>query len=284
MRLDRGRAERAIAALAHELRLSPMRAAEGVVRVVNAAMTRALRVISVERGQDPRGCTLVAFGGAAALHACELADDLAIRRVLIPRHPGVLSAAGMTVAPRAREFVTTVRRVDPTAAELATLAAPWRRRGIAELAKEGVSRRTIVVRTFAQMRYAGQAHELEVPLGADFRARFDASHGRMYGHAAPERPVEVLALRLEITGAVAVERAARRRPRPRRAPPGTPHRVVWNGRSIVAARHERDALPPGTHLVGPAVVVEYSSTTFVPPGWRGVVDAERHLHLFEGRQ
>ena len=279
MRLDRARAETAIATLARALRLAPLRAAEGVVRVVNAAMTRALRVISVERGQDPRAATLVAFGGAAALHACELADELGMRHVLVPRHPGVLSAAGMTVAPRAREYFTTVRRIDPTAAELARIAAPWCRRAVAELVKEGVSRRTIVDATFVQMRYAGQAHELEVALGADFRARFDAVHDRMYGHAAPERPVEVLALRIEVAGAVARARRPRSTPRSRRAPAGSPHRLVWNGRWIAATRHEREALAPGTMLVGPVLVVEYSATTFVPPGWRGRVDAEGHLHL-----
>jgi N-methylhydantoinase A len=102
MHLDRDRAETVIAALARRLGLPPLRTAEGIVRVVNAAMTRALRVISVERGHDPRDFTLVAFGGAAALHACELAGELGMRRVLVPRHPGVLSAAGMLTAPRSR--------------------------------------------------------------------------------------------------------------------------------------------------------------------------------------
>ncbi len=279
MHLDRDRAETVIAALARRLGLPPLRTAEGIVRVVNAAMTRALRVISVERGHDPRDFTLVAFGGAAALHACELAGELGMRRVLVPRHPGVLSAAGMLTAPRSREFVTLVRRIDPSAAELVRLAAPWQRRGIAELAAEGVARRTIVTETMLQMRYAGQAHELEIPLGPDYRARFDATHARAYGHAAPERPVEVLALRLEVAGAVAEERRRPAQPRPRRAPPGTRHSVVWNGRRIAALRYEREALAPGTRLSGPALVVEYSSTTLVPPGWQGVVDADRHLHL-----
>ncbi len=279
MALDRGRAVAAVAMLARRLGLPLLRTAEGIVRVVNAAMIRALRVISVERGTDPRGFTLVAFGGAAALHACELAAELGMRRVLVPRHPGVLSAAGMASAPRSRDFLTTVRRVNPAVAELVRLAAPWQRRGIAALAKEGVARGAIVARAFAQMRYVGQAHELEVPLGPDFRARFHAAHDRAYGHADAARPVEVLALRLEVTEAAVRHGRARAIPRARRAPSGAPHRLVWRGRAIDVSRHERDALAPGTRLGGPALIVEYSSTTFVPPGWRGVVDAEGHLQL-----
>ncbi len=284
MALDPERAEAAVAALARHLRLPVRRAAEGIVQVVNAAMTRALRVISVERGHDPRAFTLVAFGGAAALHACELAAELGMRRVLVPRHPGVLSAGGMVMAPRARDFLVTVRRVDPSPRELARLAAPWRRRGIVALAREGVGRGNIVTRTFAQMRYAGQAHEIEAPLAADMRTRFDAAHARAYGHAAPERPVEVLALRLEVAGAPLRQRRLPPPPRARRAPAGAAHPFVWRGRAVAAARYERDALAPGTRLAGPALVVEYSSTTLVPPGWRGTVDAEGHLQLVEGRR
>jgi N-methylhydantoinase A len=279
MRLDDDRAASSIAALSRRLRLASVRTAEGIVRVVNAAMNRALRVISVERGHDPRAFALMAFGGAAALHACELAAELGMRHVVIPWQPGVLSAAGMVMAPHARDLLTTVRRVDPSAAELTNLAAPLRRRGIAELVKEKVARRSIAVRTFAQMRYVGQAHELEVPLGIDFRACFDAAHARTYGHAAPDRPVEVLALRLEIVGAVTQEGRVARPPRARPAPAGARHRLVWGGRPIAATRYEREALAPGTRLPGPALVVEYSSTTLVPPGWHGVVDAEHHLHV-----
>jgi N-methylhydantoinase A len=284
MALDHARAEAAVAVLARRLRLSPLRTAEGIVRVVNAAMIRALRVISVERGHDPRRFTLVAFGGAAALHACELAAELGIRQVLVPRDPGVLSASGMASAPRSRDFLTTVRRVDPTPAELARLAAPWQRRGIAALVHEGVARAAVVVRAFAQMRYVGQAHEIEIPLGPDFRDRFDAAHARSYGHADAARAVEVLALRLEVTEAVTGGRSRQASPPRRPVPTATRHPLVWRGRRIDVAHWDRDTLAPGMHLRGPALVVEYSSTTFLPPGWQGRVDAERHLHLEAGRR
>jgi N-methylhydantoinase A/oxoprolinase/acetone carboxylase beta subunit len=279
MPLHRDRAEAAVDRLARQLRLSRLAAAEGIVRVVNAAMIRAFRVISVERGHDPRAFTLMAFGGAAPLHACALATELGMRRVLVPAHPGVLSAAGMAGAPRSRDYAVTVRRVNPSPRELARLAVPWQRRGIAALVREGVSRRAIVSRVLAVVRYVGQAHELEVPLGRDLRSWFDAAHARAYGHADPIRAVEVLALRIEIVASDVGKRARRARLAARRAPVGGRHRVVWQGRRLEVAHHERDGLAPGTRLVGPLLVVEYSSTTFVPPGWRGVVDAERHMHL-----
>ena len=283
MRLDVGRAEAAVAALARRIGLPATRTAEGIVQVVNAAMARALRVISVERGHDPRVFTLVAFGGAAALHACELAEQLGMARVLVPHHPGVLSAAGMASAPLSREYLTTVRRLDPSAAEIAALAEPWRRRGVAELVADGVARRAMTTRVFAQMRYAGQSHELEVAVGPDLRARFDAMHERMYGHAAPERSAEVLALRVEVAGeAIAETRRPRGAVRARRAPRGTPHTLVWAGRRIGVPRFVRDSLVSGTRFTGPALIVEYSSTTLVPPGWRAQVDADRHLHLTRG--
>jgi N-methylhydantoinase A len=185
----------------------------------------------------------------------------------------------MAAAPLARDFLTTVRRVNPSATELARLGAPLARRGIADLMGQGVARKAITVRTVAQMRYAGQSHEIEIPLTADYRADFDATHDRMYGHASRERPVEVLALRIEVTGTVEPTPSRRAAARARRAPASVPHMLTWRGRTSTVPRYERDALPPGTRFAGPALVVEYSSTTLVPPGWRALVDGEGHLHL-----
>ena len=277
MQLDTGRAATAVDRLAHRLRMSRVRAAAGIVEVANAAMARAMRVISVERGHDPRDFVLVAFGGAAGVHACELALALGMRDVMIPRHPGLLSAIGMAEAPIARDYTLTVRRVGPAAEELRRMLAPLVRRGTGELRREGA--RDATVTAVVQMRYLGQAHELEVPLVGDYRRRFDAAHLRSYGHAAPERPVEVLALRLTVSSAVAAPRRRRSTDRRGRVRAGAPHRVWWRGSWLDAVRWDRDALAPGDRIDGPALVVEYSSTTLVPPDWRGVVDRDRNLRL-----
>ncbi|MEB2283678.1 MAG: hydantoinase/oxoprolinase family protein [Myxococcales bacterium] len=277
--LDARRAQAAVERLARQLRLSVRRTAEGVVRVVNAAMIRALRVISVERGHDPRAFTLMAFGGAAPLHACEVAEGLGMQRVLVPALPGVLSAEGMADAPRSRDFLTTVRLVDPSPARLARLAAPWQRRGVTELRREGVPRAAIAGQVSALVRYVGQTHEIAVPLAADVRARFDAAHAHAYGYADPSRSVEVLALRIEVTGAVPGRRRLARCRGSRRVAATVRHRLVWRERVLDVPLYQREVLPPRMRLEGPALIVEYSSTTFIPPGWRGRVDAERHLLL-----
>ena len=280
MPLDCERASAALDALARRLGLSRVRAAEGVVAVANAAMARALRTISVERGRDPRACTLVAFGGAAGLHACELAGGLGMDQVLVPCDPGLLSAAGMADAPVARDSVMAVRHVDPSPAELERLACMLVRRGVAELRGARVPVTRLHARRFVRARYLGQAHEIEVPIGPDYRRRFEAEHARLYRHAAPGRPIEVVGLRLTLAS-VEEPPAPRARgvPRARPAPPGTPHELVWRGRRVRVSRHQRTSLPPGTRLAGPALLVEYSSTVLLPPGWRGSVDADRNLRL-----
>jgi N-methylhydantoinase A len=279
MRLDEVRAAAAVDRLARALGVRRAEAAEGVIRVANAAMARALRVISVERGRDPRDFTLVAFGGAAGLHACELASELGMHEVLVPQHPGLLSAAGMAEAVLARDHALTVRLVEPPARALERLLEPLRRRGVAELGAQGVTAARLLTRRLAQVRYLGQSHEIEVPLGPDYRRRFDAAHLRLYGHADPQRAVEVVALRLTLTSVARVPRGRRRLPAPRHAPQGDAHRLIWRGRRLRVPRHERAGLPPGTSLWGPALLVEYSSTVLVAPGWRLVVDADANIRM-----
>ena len=279
MALDAARAERVLDDLARSLGITRLAAAEGTIRVANAAMARALRVISVERGHDPRDFTLVAFGGAAGLHACELAADLGMRDVLVPLHPGLLSAAGMAEAPLARDHTLTVRLVDPAPRALAERLAPLARRGIAELRAQGVAASRVVARRLARVRYLGQSHEIEVALDDGYRRAFDAAHARLYGHADAARAVEVVALRLALASREPAPRRSRRAPRPRSAPRGAAHGLVWRGRRLRVRRYERADLPPGTRLVGPCLLVEYSSTVLVAPGWRGLVDADGNLRL-----
>ncbi len=279
MRLDVRRAHDAVATVAQRLGVDVLAAAEGIVRVANAAMARALRVISVERGHDPRRFALLAFGGAAGVHACELAAELAIRDVLVPCHPGLLSAFGMATAPIARDRVETVRAIDPDPAALArrldALAAGVR----AELRADSVGEGRLLAFGFARVRYAGQSHEIEIPFARDYRRRFDAAHARFYGHASPARPVEVIGLRVTVS-----ERDVASRPRRpmRRRPVSAPlshEKVVWQRRRMRFPRYARDLLPPGTFLRGPALLLEYSSTILIPPGWRAIVDAESNLRI-----
>jgi N-methylhydantoinase A/oxoprolinase/acetone carboxylase beta subunit len=171
VQLDAGAAHRAVGTLAGELGLEPEECAAGIVRVANVEMLRALRVMTVEQGIDPRRFALLAFGGAGGLHACEMADELEIGTVLVPRTGGVLSALGLAAADRREDEVRTV-----LAAVGAPIDAPE-----GELAYD--------------MRYAGQAHELTVRTGGDLREAFEALHEERYGYRDPDGEVEIVTVR-----------------------------------------------------------------------------------------
>mgnify|MGYP001193188722 FL=1 len=277
VRPDLARAAAALSTLGE-----PVEAAAATVAVANAAMARALRRVSLERGHDPATFTLVAFGGAGPLHACELADDVGIPRVLVPRYPGVLSALGMLAAPEAvelqRGLVCTLG--DDAAATIAEAAAALEaaaRERLARFAGEAAT-----VRWYADVRYAGQAHELRVPVpvptpGAIARA-FHAAHLERFGFHAPGRAVELVALR------VRAESPAPEIVFPRAADAGrwagTTARV-WCGADGFAEAYvlPREALGAAASVVGPLVIVQDDCTTFVPPHWRGRVDTFGNLLL-----
>lgn len=263
MRLDVACARRAMQGLARHLGGSVESAAEDVVRVVNAGMERAIRRISVERGLDPRDYALVAFGGAAGMHACELAEALGMRRVLVPLHPGVLSAWGALGADVRRDYVQTVRLVAPAAALLARRLRPLAARARRELRAEGTIGRPRLAATL-DVRYRGQSHELAIPFTARYRAAFHAAHRARYGYADESRAVEVVNLRLAATVAGRVGRTATP---PAVAGRALPHRLRWHGRWLAARRIDREHLPRGRRVPGPLVITEISATTVVAPGW-----------------
>jgi N-methylhydantoinase A len=286
MRLYPARAAKAIAALGRAMRTDAIGAASGVVRVVNANMERALRVITIGRGFDPRDFALMAFGGAGPMHACELARDLGIRHIVLPRNPGLLCAWGALQAPLGREYSLTVRETAPAFRHLAARAAPMLARARRELAAEGARRTQIRVALFADARYRGQSYEIEVPLTARFAAAFHASHRRTFGYAAPEAAIEVVNLRLRATApgaAAAPERLARghRTPAPmRRIEVVIGERGAGGpARTANVPVYARAAIGAGARIRGPAIVVELSATAYVAPEFTLRADGFGNLHL-----
>jgi len=281
MQLDVGRAHEALAGLAAAMQTSAEETAEGIVKVVEGAMERAIRVITVERGQDPRTCALVAFGGAAGLHACGLADGLGIPDVLIPADPGLLSAWGVLEGPIVRDRELATSRVDPTPSELGELADPLEREARSAVADEGIAPRSVRARRWVRLRYVGQSLELEVPLGRSYRAEFDREHHRLFHTRSPSRPVEVCGLRVTAEGRVAGahQSSAGGRPRRRSRRADTTGRAYIGGRSTDIGIFDRPSLEPGDAFAGPAIVTEYSSTVLVATGWRARVDETRNLIL-----
>jgi N-methylhydantoinase A len=279
MRLFPERARAALATLGMQLGCSPEEAALGVVRVANANMERAIRRISVERGHDLRRFTLLAFGGAAGQHACELAEELGMPQVLLPALPGLLSALGAATAPVQRDGVVAVHRREPEYSELAAVIDQLAEELGAELERLGIPRRSLRVRGFLDVRYVGQSYELLLPARPDYAAVFARRHRQFYGYADPQRPLEVVHVRVQLTAA-APRWATATRPPPSGSPaPLGERRVFSGGRWLRATVWDREQLPVGAELRGPALLVEMSTTTWLPPNWRAQVLPAGHLLL-----
>jgi N-methylhydantoinase A len=281
MRLDLQRTRARMKALAGELGMNPTRAAAGVLQVVNHNMERAIRAISVERGYDPAEFTLVAFGGAAGLHAAEMVAGLRLAHIVIPRWPGLLSAWGMAQTPYARDFARSLLQRNPQFKALEKQFAALVSRGLGEVEREGLERKEIAVSLSVDMRYAGQAYEVTVPWSEKFARQFHRLHEARFGHANPDHDVEVVALRARLEGRRLVRAA---RPQPVRKGKGLEAyqgmKQAYFTRGYRRCRtYQRERLRPGDRIVGPSIIYEFSSTVLVPPGWRAEVDGYRNLHL-----
>jgi N-methylhydantoinase A len=252
--------------------------AAGVVRVVNANMEKALRVVSVERGYDPRQFALVAFGGAGAMHACELALSLRIPRVIVPVYPGALSALGILISEVVKDHSRTVLlrvRALPRAA-LDGVYSELQREIAAELSKEDW-KGTVAWERSADLRYRGQGYEINLVYGPDMLKRFHAEHSRRYGYASPEREIEIVTVRLRARIA-SPEKLSNVQPEAPGAKLLKARARVWfEGKYQQSAVLSRASLRFGENYRGPAIITEYSATTVVPPGLRFQADKAGNL-------
>ena len=275
--------------------------AAGIIRVVNATMEKAIRVVSIERGRDPRHFALVAFGGAGGLHACALADALSIPHVIIPALPGALSALGILASDVVKDYSRTVL---------------WRVSGkvpIDKLSLEFTTLQETAVRDFREeawqgtphfnrsvdLRYRGQGYELNLPFTKNLLRAFEQEHHRRYGYTHPAREVELVTLRLRATVKSPAQVGKRNHvgkwnhegkvdpvgtgafARPGRATLGTLSSpkvpVLFEGKMQETRIHSREDLRPGQHYPGPAIITEYSATTVIPPGKRFRIDRANNL-------
>jgi N-methylhydantoinase A/oxoprolinase/acetone carboxylase beta subunit len=275
MTIDADRTYRIAADMARRLAVKVHELAEGIVRVANANMERAIRVVSIERGHDPRDFSLLAFGGAGGMHACEIAERLDIGSVVVPRYGGVLSALGMLVADVAKDYSSAVlRRTDSIRlSELASRFTPLVRQARSELKAEGYGPAAQQIHRALDVRYVGQSYELTVPFTRDFRRQFDREHHRTYGYADPSRPTEVVSVRVAASGVTDKPAFPVTRPRRRFEPrPESVRQGRFAGRAVKVAFHRWAALAPGARSRGPAVITSGEATVVIPPGWRFEVD------------
>jgi len=250
------------------------------VDVVNNNMEQAIRLISVERGYDPREFALFCFGGAGGLHATHLAEALGMRRVIVPQFPGALSALGLLLADVRKDYSQTVLiNAAGSDARVKTLFAALYSVGMAELEAEGFKKNEIHRIDSLDLRYRGQSYELTVPLVADFIERFHKAHERRYGYANRGRDVELVNVRTTFLGRTAKPKFSKT-VKQRRGPEPLERQPCWIDRRRVRTDiYDRAILGHGHVIQGPAIIGEYSSTTLVPPGFRCTVDAYLNLVL-----
>ena len=261
MHLDTARAAAAVDSIAHRLGISRVAAAQGILRVANANMERAIRLVSVERGHDPRDFALVAFGGCGGLHACEIAQELGIRTVLVPEYAGALSALGMLLASHVRDYAAGVLNRSDFEREFLRL----------ERTRQGTCPAAELIRS-ADIRYVGQSYELTVPWhAADPAAPFHREHQRVYGYSNPERAIEIVTIRVRARLAVQKPKLDRHAPQSRQREKPDVRRVHSRGQLARNPRLRRSSFST-TKLRGPALILDYGSTTLIPPGWSFSVD------------
>jgi N-methylhydantoinase A len=284
LELDIDAVERAFEKLARKLGVRPIVAAEGVLEVARAAMRRAIGVMTMQRGHDPRRLPLVAFGGAGGLAAAPLAESLAMRGALVPQHPGLLSAHGMARASAVCDLERSVL------APLAAWPVARRRKLFSELASRareelraaGVPARAIALESSASLRYRGQSYEIEIAECADPAKEFHARHDELYGWRLDAGEIELVQFSVRASARAAPPRVARVRARALDAGAISGRRRAHFGRRLAVPIVDRAALAPGTRFEGPAIVEEFSGTTLVPPRWSARVTNGGHLWLERG--
>ena len=273
----------AMASFAAQMNLSMTDAAEGILHVANATMERAIRVISLERGHDPRDFTLACFGGAGAMHAADLARSLGIPRVMVPRAAGLLSALGMLLADSVRDYSRTllVRVSNLDRQKLEQTFADLEKRAKEEYETEGISAGKLLLERSLDLRYVGQGYELSVPMEADFEASFHQLHERRFGYADAKRPTEIVNVRVRAVGETEKPQLAKHELQGADASGATLGQcaIVFDGVERESLLVDRAKLLPGNTFPGPALVVEYSTTTVVPPDFKCMVDGGENLIL-----
>jgi N-methylhydantoinase A len=269
--LQRELAEEALERLGSQLGLDALQTARGIVRVANAEMTRALRVISVERGLDPRDFALVAFGGAGGMHACALADELGMRTLVVPKAAGVLSALGLAISDVRRDYVEVLLG-EPDADRLEPAFGDLEARAREDLDDPRLSRG-------ADLRYRGQSFELTVDAGEleSLVARFHDAHERRYGYRMEEEPVELVNVR--VTATVAVDKPALTEDPVEGDGHAGRRRASFDGDWVEVDVFDRTQMGAGSEVSGPTLVEFPEATCVVAPGWAGSVDEAGSLVL-----
>ena len=277
MPLKRERLMEPFAGMASEAGISTVELAEGILMVTNAAMEKAIRVISLERGYDPREFTLFAFGGAGAMHAIFLAELLNIPRVMIPRNPGILSAIGMLLADVIKDYSLTIMQNQAMISfnALIRLFDQMAEQGTRELLDEGLKKNDVILEKYLDMRYTGQSYEIMIPFSSKYIEDFHQLHEKKYGYLNRDAGLEIVNIRVRARGKSKKPMLAKinngsRQPASNAVNGRTG--VIFDDKTSKTPVYNRNLLLNGNRIKGPAIVVEYSATTVIPPGVSVTID------------
>jgi len=287
MKIFPERSTTAVSRLGRAIGKSMIETALGIVAIANANMEKAIRVISVERGIDPRAFALFSFGGAGGMHAVEMAAHLGMPTVIVPRNAGVLSAFGLLVSDPVKDYTRSLMRTDAQIG-LSHIEAGFRaleEMSRRDMAEDGFDPADIILERSLDCRYLGQSYEIDVPYrkartpGQAFLESFHRRHKRLYSYRHDRRPVEIVNLRIKAV-AVTPKIPLERKPRARSVDPKAivKRQTIHTGRALrEGAVYDRTRLGPGNAVSGPALIIDPESTTFLPPGYRARVDGYLNL-------
>lgn len=275
-KLDKARLDKYFKNLSKKFNLSEIELAEGILEIANSNMEKAIRKISIEKGYNPSEFILFSFGGAGGLHAAFLAQMLDIPKVLVPKNPGILSALGMILSDIVKDYSKTVMIKDNLDYEkILPLYNELIQRGFQEMQKESVLKNGISYNLMADLRYQGQSYEITVDFNERFLENFHTKHEKYYGYSYSGKKVELVNIRVRFTGKTekpqfipSKERVTDLDERAILKEEG----VIFKGKLEKTVFYDRDRLKYGNIFTGPAVVVEYSSTTVIPPFFTAEVD------------
>jgi len=285
MKIYPERSFEAVKKIAAKIRKSTLETAQGIIDIANANMEKAIRVISIERGYDPRDFALFSFGGAGGMHAAEMAAHLRMKSVIVPKNAGVLSAFGLLLADSVKDYSRSIlKAIDQIQVkDLERLFAGLERRGLKDLQEDGFAPQAIVLERFVDLRYLGQSYEITIPYRktsyTSLLACFHRQHKKLYSYDHPQGQVEIVNLRLNARG-ISQKIRLQKAPAPK-APSESAllkrQPIYFNGKKHPGAVYDRSLLTPGIRLRGPALFIDFGSTTFLPPGFKLRVDGYLNL-------
>ncbi len=290
MRIYPERSHRVLKNLATKIDRTPLETASGIIQIANANMEKATRVISIERGFDPRDFALISFGGAGGMHAIDIASNLNIATIIVPKNAGVLSALGLLMADSIKDYSRSILKTaeHTTKKEIEKHLYELQKKSIQDMKKEGFKQEDIQISPFLDLRYLGQSYEITLPYRlkqADhisFISDFQKAHQRLYSYHHPERPIEIVNIRLKaigVTKKIKLKERQIRQETPLKQALLKKQALYYSGKKFQASVYIREFLEPGNRISGPALIVDQESTTFLPPLYSLKVDGLLNLIL-----